>query len=356
MGAAYYKTMGLRIMKDAVLNSSITDAPSIDTVQDPVQAMPEAITDLIATLDLSIASQHPVPEIGPLLERTVLAGGKRLRPTLCYLMSGIFEVPLEKATPYARLTEFVHSASLAHDDVLDWADRRRDKPTINAVSCNSQAILSGDFLVARVFAELSALKAYDLIGDLSEVMEFLVYGEWLQENSRYNTAVTSKTLLQVAEFKTASLISWSCMVPARMRKMDPKVVQMCKELGKKLGIGFQLVDDVIDYDPDGEKDFARDLKNGFINMVTWELIDRNPELVPELRKFLSGEAVPTPEWHREEVEAATSRVRKRASDELTAARDQLDEICRVVLGERRETNLFARSLIELIDLMAMRTF
>jgi geranylgeranyl pyrophosphate synthase len=146
------------------------------------------------------------------------------------------------------------------------------------------------------------------------------------------------------------------MVPARMRKMDPEIVQMCKELGLRLGIGFQLVDDVIDYDPEGEKDFARDLKNGFINMVTWELIDKNPELVPELTKFLKGEAVPTPEWHREEVEAATSRVRKRASEELTAARDQLDKICHRVLGERRETNLFARSLIELIDLMAMRTF
>jgi geranylgeranyl pyrophosphate synthase len=349
-------------MKDVASNSSIIDAcaaapvVSPDMPSDPVQAMPETITDLIENLDLSIASQHPVPEIGPLLERTVLAGGKRLRPTLCYLMSGIFEVELEKATPYARLAEFVHSASLAHDDVLDWAERRRDKPTINAVSCNSQAILSGDFLVARVFAELSALKAYDLIADLSEVMEFLVYGEWLQENSRYNTSVTSKTLLQVAEYKTASLISWCCMVPARMRHMSPEVVQMCKELGLRLGIGFQLVDDVIDYDPEGEKDFARDLKNGFINMVTWELINKNPELVPDLRKFLVGEAVPTTDWHREEVEAATARVRKRASDELKAARDQLDKICQVVLRERREGNLYARSLIELIDLMAMRTF
>src|SRR4051812_15346900 len=172
-------------MKDLASNSSIASVceaqpdPVSTTLSDPVEAMPGVITDFIEKLDLSIASQHPVPEIGPLLERTVLAGGKRLRPTLCFLMSGVFEVELEKVTPYARLAEFVHSASLAHDDVLDWADRRRDKPTINAVSCNSQAILSGDFLVARVFAELSALKAYDLIADLSEVMEFLVYGEWL---------------------------------------------------------------------------------------------------------------------------------------------------------------------------------
>lgn len=351
-------------MKDNVERSSIIEAPDTSSCaatvayegpNDPVRSMPDSITHLIERLDLSIASEHPVPEIGPLLERTVLAGGKRLRPTLCYLMSGVFGISLEEVTPYARLAEFVHSASLAHDDVLDWADRRRDKPTINAVSCNSQAILSGDFLVARVFAELSALKATDLISDLSEVMEYLVYGEWLQEQSRYNTEVTGETLFQVAKFKTASLISWCCMVPARMRKKDPALVQMCKELGVHLGIGFQLVDDVIDYDPNGEKDFARDLKNGFINMVTWELIRKNPELVPDLKDFLHGKTVPTPDWQSQPVKEATARVRKRASDELSAARDKLDQISKIVLGDAREHNLYARYFIELIDLMSMRS-
>lgn len=327
-------------------------APSGPKSGESQKAIPECVQDSIQNLNLAIASQYPVPEIGPLLENTTLAGGKRLRPTLCFLMGGIFGISQEELAPYARVAEFVHSASLAHDDVLDWADRRRDKPTINAVSSNSQAILSGDFLVARVFAELSQLKAYDLIGDLSEVMEFLVYGEWLQEGSRYNTAVTSKTLLQVAEFKTASLISWCCMVPARIRKMDAPVVQLCKELGASLGIGFQLIDDVIDYDPMGEKDFARDLKNGFINMVTWELIQNHPEDVTELRSFLTGQSQPTPDWKPEHVEQAIAGVRRRACDELTLAREKLLQIMELT---KAQSNAHSQSLLELIDLMALRS-
>lgn len=310
----------------------------------------------VETLDLSISSAYPVPEIGPLLAQTVLAGGKRLRPTLCYLMGGIFGVDFAEVTPYARLSEFVHSASLAHDDVLDMADKRRGLPTINVLSSNSQAVLAGDFLVSRVFRELSELGAFALIRDLSSVMENLVYGEWLQEQSRYNTAVTAKTLRQVAEFKTASLIGWCCMVPARMRSLDQGVVELCRDVGISLGIGFQLVDDVIDYDPAGEKDFARDLKNGFINFVTWELIQHHPELVPQLKKFLHGEEVPSVDWQVQAVNAARDRVRQSAIDELKLAKRKLEKLMELVHGENAAENPCAQSLIELIDMMGIRSF
>ncbi len=318
--------------------------------------MPNDIMGLVESLDLTIASKYPVPEIGPLLEQSVLAGGKRLRPLLCYLMGGIFQLPLEKISPYARVAEFTHGASLAHDDVLDMAERRRDKPTINALSSNYQAILSGDFLIATAIKELSELKAHSLLGDLSVVMEYLVYGEWLQEGSRADAKVSQERLRQIAEFKTASLIGWCCTVPARLLNMDDPLVQLCRELGTRLGIGFQMVDDVIDYDPKGEKDYARDLKNGFVNFVTWELIDKNPGLVPEIEGFLSGETVPTLGWRQAEVEAARDRVRTRAIEELRLARTKLDLVVQDVLGAHRDRNPYARSLIELIDLMGMRSF
>lgn len=347
-----FDTLAVGLSPSAAAPLQAPDSTSSPMGDGAAQGLPRSVVDSIERLNLAIASSYPVPEIGPLLERTTLAGGKRLRPTLCFLMGGIFGLSMEEVSPYARVAEFVHSASLAHDDVLDWADRRRDKPTINAVSSNSQAILSGDFLVARVFAELSRLKAYASIEDLSEVMEFLVYGEWLQEGSRYNTSVTSKTLLQVAEFKTASLISWCCMAPARMRAMDPIVARLCKELGVSLGIGFQLIDDVIDYDPQGEKDFARDLKNGFVNMVTWELIQNNPELVPEIKAFLHGQVTPLPDWHPDLVEKAISGVRQRACDELSRAREKLEQVIAIT---QVQPNSYSQSLLELIDMMALRS-
>ncbi|MDR3606188.1 MAG: polyprenyl synthetase family protein [Oligoflexia bacterium] len=324
--------------------------------KDPTRAMPGEVMRYVEQLDLTIQSEHPVPEIGPLLEQTVLAGGKRLRPTLCLLMGGIFEIPEAEIIPYARIAEFVHSASLAHDDVLDMAERRRDRPTINFLSTNSKAILSGDFLVARVFKELGDLRAFSLIQDLSTVMEHLVYGEWLQEESRYDLDITERTLRLVAEFKTASLIAWCCMVPARIRKSDESMAKLCHELGISLGIGFQLIDDVIDYDPDGEKDFARDLKNGFINTVTWELIRKNPELVPEIGKYIRGEGELTPDWHPAAVSGARNTVRKKAVAELRSAQSKLEAIVKRQLGERHLHNTHARSLIELIDSMGMRSF
>lgn len=322
----------------------------------PAQLMPNRVMGLVEGLDLAIASKHPVPEIGPLLERSVLAGGKKLRPTLCYLMGGIFEIPLEKMSPFARVSEFVHGASLAHDDVLDMAERRRDKPTINALSSNYQAVLSGDFLIATVIKELSQLNAFSLIGDLSEVMEYLVYGEWLQEGSRADLAVTYDRLRQIAEFKTASLIGWCCSVPPRLLKMDEPLVALCRELGIRLGIGFQMVDDIIDYDTNGEKDFARDLKNGFVNFVTWELLQQHPELTPEVKDFLDGKSIPSSSWRTSEVDAARTRVRQRALDELRVAQSRLNLVMEDVLGPRKTQNICAQSLFELIEMMGFRSF
>jgi all-trans-nonaprenyl-diphosphate synthase len=318
--------------------------------------MPSTVLDFVERLDVTIQSKYPVPEIGPLLEQTVLAGGKRLRPTLCYLMGGIFGIGLEEITPFARVAEFVHSASLAHDDVLDMAELRRNKPTINAKSTNSQAVLSGDFLVSRVIRELSEINAVELLRDLSEVMEHLVYGEWMQEGSRYDTSVAAERLTSIAEFKTASLLGWCCVVPPRLKRMNEKTVQLCRELGISLGIGFQLVDDVIDYDADGEKDYARDLKNGFVNFVTWELIRANPELVSEITGFLKGEAVPSKDWRKAEVAQAMDRVRKRAADELRSAQQKLHTLLTDVLETSPENNFYATSLLELIEIMGVRSF
>lgn len=318
--------------------------------------MPSTVLDFVERLDVTIQSKYPVPEMGPLLENTVLAGGKRLRPTLCYLMGGIFGIDLNEITPFARVAEFVHSASLAHDDVLDMAELRRGKPTINAQSTNSQAVLSGDFLVSRVIREMTEVGAVELLKDLSEVMEHLVYGEWMQEGSRFDTSVSSERLRQIAEFKTASLLGWCCVVPPRLKKMGEKTVALCRELGISLGIGFQLVDDVIDYNAEGEKDYARDLKNGFVNSVTWELIRANPQLVPEITAFLKGQAVPSKDWQTKAVEAAVEQVRLRSIEELRNAQNMLNILLTDVLELKHSSeNQYATSLIDLIEIMGVRS-
>jgi octaprenyl-diphosphate synthase len=234
------------------------------------------------------------------------------------------------------------------------AELRRDRPTINALSNNSKAILSGDFLVARVIRELSDVGAHQQLRDMSEVMEYLVYGEWLQEGSRRQVDVPMQRLRQIAEFKTASLLGWCCMVPARLKKADEELAILCKELGVALGISFQLVDDVIDWEVGGQKEYARDIKNGFMNFVTWELVQQNPLLAAQVQDFLDGKGAPDPKWQAEEIEAAKDRVRKRSQDELNAAREKLQQILDRALGPRQNDNIYAQSLVQLIDLMSLR--
>src|SRR3954468_18846878 len=108
--------------------------------------IPKETAQAVEKLDLSI-SVHTVPEIDILLSKTVLFRGKKFRPTLCFLMGQLFRVPLEKVHPYARSAEFVHAATLAHDDGIDESQRRRNRPPQNAKASNAGAVLAGDLLL-----------------------------------------------------------------------------------------------------------------------------------------------------------------------------------------------------------------
>ena len=135
--------------------------------------IPAKTAEAVATLDLTLKVRS-VPEIDGLLSKTVLFRGKKFRPTLCFLVGQLFGHELEKLHPYARAAEFVHAATLAHDDVIDESEVRRNRPTLNARVSNARAVLAGDLLLARVMAELSELGEIKIISDLSNTVEALV--------------------------------------------------------------------------------------------------------------------------------------------------------------------------------------
>src|SRR5690349_4995210 len=101
--------------------------------------MPKETAQAVESLDLSL-TVHPVPEIDFLLSKTVLFRGKKFRPTLCFLMGQLLGIPLQELSPYARAAEFVHAATLAHDDVIDESSVRRNRPTLNARASNARAV------------------------------------------------------------------------------------------------------------------------------------------------------------------------------------------------------------------------
>ena len=144
------------------------------------ESVPNEIMDAIFDIDLTISSEGIHDDVSPLLERTVLVGGKRIRPLLTMLMGGLFQVPVEKLKPYARMIELLHAASLSHDDVIDNATMRRSNPSINIVSSNKKAVLAGDFLFAEVIVSAAKEGNLKLVEEIALVIQALSDGEWLQ--------------------------------------------------------------------------------------------------------------------------------------------------------------------------------
>ena len=307
--------------------------------------MPKETVEAIEKLDLSL-SVRAVPEIDFQLSKTVLFRGKKFRPTLCFLMGQLFGIPLDKLWPYARAAEFVHAATLSHDDVIDESTMRRNRPTLNARTTNARAVLAGDLLLGRVMVELSLLGDLQIIQDLSSTVEELVLGEWLQLEARKIVTVTRQHLEIVAKKKTASLMIWCCIVPSRLLKNSEEIRNACAQFGECLGIAFQMIDDIIDYDPKGEKPFAQDIREGLVNFVTLEMLENNSNLMNPVQKLLGQEETPAVwPWQAHELSAACDRVRARARAKLEAADQSLSFISASIQVSHVEALQSLRSIL-----------
>lgn len=313
------------------------------------------VKNSIENLDLVLRTNHSVPEIPDLLNRTVLVGGKRLRPALCFLMGQSLGLTAERMAPFARAAEFTHSASLAHDDVVDNASTRRSLRTINAESSSKRAVLAGDLLLARVMVELSLQGDVDIIHDLAMVVEDLVNGEWLQIDIRGNIDTTQADLIEVSKRKTASLMSWCCVVAARVSEYNSADLrQMCSDFGENLGIAFQMIDDVIDFAEAGEKDFAKDLKEGIVNYVISDLLKRKPEYKDKTKELLGKtEEIEFP-WTNTDLEESIQNIRNLSQAYLKRAEDKLAEIKKAVPPKNEMATESYSSLENLLQFLSIR--
>lgn len=317
--------------------------------------LPKDTLRAVDGLDLKI-QVHLVPEIDFLLTKTVLFRGKKFRPTLCFLMGKFVGLSSSVLEPYARAAEFVHAATLAHDDVIDESEQRRNRPTLNARSSNARAVLAGDLLLARVMAELSGLGNIQIIHELAKTVEDLVSGEWLQLEARGIAAINRRHLETVASKKTASLMAWSAGVSLLLQKdwsqaERDKGYAAARSFGESLGIAFQMIDDIIDYDDHGEKPFAQDVREGLVNFVTLEMLEANSDLMGPLQKILGKLEGPHAKgdsiwpWKPLELQEACDRVRSRAHAKLEAAGQILFELSKQVASPDLEALQSLRSVL-----------
>lgn len=193
------------------------------------------------------------------------AGGKRLRPILVLLMANGLQYRGDRHIDLATVIEFIHTATLLHDDVVDISSLRRGRPTANAKFGNAPSVLVGDFLYSRAFQMLVALNDMTIMDILSSTTNVISEGEVQQLVNANNSALSEQDYLTVIHKKTAALFEAACSTAAVLSEANDKQKEGAWHFGHHLGLAFQLIDDALDYEGDKEalgKNVGDDLAEG----------------------------------------------------------------------------------------------
>lgn len=188
-----------------------------------------------------------VPLIAHISRHIIRSGGKRLRPLLMVLAARLTGYQGEDHYPLSIVFEYLHAATLLHDDVVDSAEVRRNKPAANTIWGNPAAVLVGDFLLATSFALAVSSGHLKILSVLSETTTRMAEGEILQLINSHNLEISEQEYIEVITRKTAILIAASCQIGAIFGGADHKREEAMRSFGLNLGISFQLRDDVLDY-------------------------------------------------------------------------------------------------------------
>lgn len=214
-------------------------------------------------------AESDIPLIGQMIRHIVLSGGKRLRPTLTLLCARMMGYEGEsRHIALATAVEFIHTATLLHDDVVDESSLRRGEDTANEVWGNSASVLVGDYLLSRAFQLMVADGSLKVLKILSDASAIIAQGEVLQLTTANELATTEAEYLQVIEGKTATLFAAACEIGAVLcerTEWEPKL----RNFGMNLGIAFQMMDDVLDYSAKQEalgKSIGDDFRDGKITL------------------------------------------------------------------------------------------
>ena len=195
----------------------------------------------------------------------VNSGGKRLRPILHLLASQALNYPGQHHIECAALIEFIHTATLLHDDVVDASDRRRGQDTANAVWGNEASVLVGDFLYSRAFQMMVTINDMRVMAILADATNTIAEGEVQQLLNVHDAETTEERYLHVIHSKTAKLFESATQLAAVLSKQDPEQETSLARYGMHLGTAFQLIDDVLDYSESSDeigKNIGDDLAEG----------------------------------------------------------------------------------------------
>ena len=233
------------------------------------------LRDLVGTdfqqVDTMISSllRSRVPTISEIGKYIVDGGGKRLRPLIVLLTVKGCDYQGEDHIRLATLIEFLHTATLLHDDVVDESSRRRGQQTANALWGNAPSVLVGDFLYSRAFQLMVEINRMDLMSIISDATNTIAEGEVMQLESVGNVQLSEADYMEIIRCKSALLFEASAETAAVLSNSTPMLIKALKLYGLNLGLAYQIIDDVLDYVGDSRvlgKNVGDDLAEGKLTL------------------------------------------------------------------------------------------
>lgn len=244
----------MQVAENTPLSLEFSDAVSL--ASDDMLAVDRLIQESLRS-DVLLVSQ--------VSEYIVSSGGKRLRPLIVLLAARALGYPGSHHVNAAAIIEFIHTATLLHDDVVDHSDRRRGRDTANTVFGNQASVLVGDFLYSRAFQMMVAIDNMPVMRILADATNTIAAGEVMQLMNVHDPDVTEESYLQIIYRKTARLFEAGAQIAAVLTRRDPGDETAMIAYGRHLGCAFQLVDDALDYDASPDelgKNLGDDLAEG----------------------------------------------------------------------------------------------
>ena len=246
-----------------ILMQAVEKFPNSQTFDDLVELAcddMQAVDSLIST-----SLQSDVALVSQVSQYIVTSGGKRLRPLLVLLAARALGYEGEQQIRSAAIIEFIHTATLLHDDVVDASARRRGRDTANTVFGNQASVLVGDFLYSRAFQMMVDIDSMQVMQILADATNTIAAGEVMQLMNVHDPDTTEESYRQVIYRKTARLFEAGAQIAAVLAARDPADEAAMITYGRNLGAAFQLVDDALDYDASAEelgKNVGDDLAEG----------------------------------------------------------------------------------------------
>jgi octaprenyl-diphosphate synthase len=280
------------------------DQPSLDPVIALISSELNAVNSVILE-----RMQSDIPLIPELAGHLIAGGGKRLRPMLTLACARLLDYPGTRHHRLAATVEFIHTATLLHDDVVDNSDLRRGRHTANLIWGNAASVLVGDFLFSRAFELMVEDGSLKVLRILSRASAVIAEGEVNQLTAQRQVRIGEERYLDIIGAKTAALFAAACRIAAVVAERDESVEEALDAYGRNLGVAFQLVDDAIDYVSDEAtmgKEVGDDFRDGKVTL-------------PVILAYARGDAEQRSFW-----EAAITGQRT-SNDDLAHAKQLLEQ-------------------------------